>query len=62
MNKINQKHQSIKFDFKFSKESIYFLDTLVYVNRPEQTSDHPVQKNNWLSKIFTCEIGTPVIT
>ena len=46
MNKINQKHQSIKFDFKFSKESIYFLDILVYINRPEQTSDHPVQKNN----------------
>ena len=29
MNEINQKHQSIKFDFKFSKESIEFLDTLV---------------------------------
>ena len=32
MNKINQKHQSIKFDFKFSKESIEFLDTLVYID------------------------------
>ena len=32
MNEINQKHQSIKFDFKFSKESIEFLDTLVYIN------------------------------
>ena len=31
MNEINQKHQSIKFDFKFSKESIEFLDTLVYI-------------------------------
>ena len=31
MNKINQKHHSIKFDFKFSKESIEFLDTLVYI-------------------------------
>ena len=29
---INQKHQSIKFDFKFSKESIEFLDTLVYID------------------------------
>ena len=32
MNEINQKHQSIKFDFKSSKENIEFLDTLVYIN------------------------------
>ena len=32
MNEINQKHQSIKFDFKFSKENIKFLDTLVYID------------------------------
>ena len=31
MKKIKQKHQSIKFYFKFSKESIEFLDT-VYIN------------------------------
>ena len=31
MNEINQKHQSVKFDFKFSKESIEFLDILVYI-------------------------------
>ena len=33
MNEINKKNQSIKFDFKFSKESIEFLDTLVYIDR-----------------------------
>ena len=32
INEINRKHQSIKFDFKFSKESIEFLDTLVYID------------------------------
>ena len=32
MDEINEKHQSIKFDFKFSKESIEFLDTLVYID------------------------------
>ena len=31
-NEINQKYQSIKFDFKFSKESIEFLGTLVYID------------------------------
>ena len=30
INKINKKHNSIKFDFKFSKEKIEFLDHLVY--------------------------------
>ena len=29
INEINKKHQSIKFDFKFSKEKIKFLDSLV---------------------------------
>ena len=29
---INKKHQSIKFDFKFSKESIEFMETLVYID------------------------------
>ena len=32
MNKINQKQQSIKFDFKFSKENIEFLDALMYID------------------------------
>ena len=32
MNETNQKHQSIKFNFKFSKENIEFLDTLVYID------------------------------
>ena len=32
MNEIIKKHQSIKFDFKLSKESIEFLDTLVHID------------------------------
>ena len=32
MNEINKKYQSFKFDFKFSKENIEFLDTLVYID------------------------------
>ena len=31
MEKINQKYQSIKFCFKLLRESIYFLDTLLYI-------------------------------
>ena len=40
MNEINQKHQSVKSDFKFSQEIIEFLDTLVHIdskNRLETT-------------------------
>ena len=32
MDEINQKYQSIKFDFKFSKERVKFLDTLIYID------------------------------
>ena len=32
MKEINQKHQSIKFDFKFSKEIIKIQETLVYID------------------------------
>ena len=32
VNKINNKHQSIKFDLKFSKESIEFLSTSLYID------------------------------
>ena len=46
MNEINEKHQSIKFDFKFSKESIEFMDTLVYINSKNGLPDHPLQKTN----------------
>ena len=30
INKMNKKHHSIKFDFKFFKEKIEYLGTLVY--------------------------------
>ena len=33
MNETNQKYQSVKFGFKFSKESIEFLDILIYIKR-----------------------------
>ena len=32
INETNQKHQSIIFNFKFSKENIEFLDILVYID------------------------------
>ena len=37
LNEINQKNQSIKFDYKLSKESIEFQDTWGYINRLQTT-------------------------
>ena len=47
MNEINEKHQSIKFDFKFSKESIEFLDALVYIE--SRTNSRPPSTKNQLT-------------
>ena len=43
MNEINQKHQSIKFDFKFLKENIEFLDT-VYIDSNNRLQTTPYKK------------------
>ena len=48
MNEINQKHQSIKFDFKFSKEIIEFLDTLVYINSISRLQTILYKKNIYI--------------
>ena len=57
-NEINKKHQPIKFDFKFSKESIEFLGIIVYIDSKKrlQTTFY------WLSRLFTSKIDTPVLT
>ena len=36
INETNKKNYSIEFDFKFSKEKIEFLDTLVYKDHSKQ--------------------------
>ena len=40
INELNQKHKTIKFDFKYSKTKIEFLDVLVYkdINNKLQTT------------------------
>ena len=40
MNELNQKHPSIKFDYKFDCKQTELLDTLVYIdqqNKPQTT-------------------------
>ena len=52
IKEINKKHHSIKFDFKFSKEKMEFLDTLVYKdhNNRLQTTLYkkPTDRQNYL--------------
>ena len=62
MNEMNQNHQSIKFDFKFSKRKYRISGHISVHRQQEQTSDHPLRKANRLSKLFTCQIGKPVLT
>ena len=54
INETNQKHQSIIFNFKFSKENIEFLDILVYIDSENRLQTILYKKStNWLSKLFT---------
>ena len=46
MNEMNQNHQSIKFDFKFSKRKYRISGHISVHRQQEQTSDHPLQKTN----------------
>ena len=52
INKLNQKHKTIKFDFKYSKTKIEFLDVLVYkdINNKLQTTFYrkPTDRQNYL--------------
>ena len=52
MKDLNTKHPSIKFDFKYSKNKIEFLDTLVYIDQHQklQTSlyQKPTDSQNYL--------------
>ena len=52
MKEINRKSQSIKYDFKSSKESLKFLETLVYIdsNKRLQTTLYkkPTDCQNYL--------------
>ena len=52
INEINKKHHSIKFDVKFLKEKIGFLDTLVYIdyNNRLQTTLLKKHSNNLVKR------------
>ena len=51
LNELNTKHTSIKFEFKYSRQQIEFLDTLVYIdNNKLQTTLYkkPTDRQNYL--------------
>ena len=60
MNEINQKHQSIKFDFKFSKESIEFLDTLVYIDSKNRLQTTLYKKTTYCQNYLHAKLAHPV--
>ena len=52
LNELNTKHTSIKFEFKYSRQQIEFLDTLLYIdnNNKLQTTLYkkPTDRQNYL--------------
>ena len=51
-NLTNQKHQSIKFDFKFSKHKVEFADTLVYKDKNNRLQTTLFKKQQLISKMI----------
>lgn len=50
MKEINQKHQSIKFEFKFSKKKCRFSKQTGIYWHQQQTPDQPLQKKQMTIK------------
>ena len=59
MNEINPKHQSIKFDFKFSTERIEFWDTLVYIDSKNRLHTTLYKKPNDCQNYLHAKLAHP---
>ena len=46
ISELNQKHPSIKFDYKFDCKQIEFLDTLVYIDQQNNLQTTHFQKSS----------------
>ena len=51
-NLANQKHQPIKFDFKFSRHKVEFVDTLVYKDKNNRLQTTVFKKQQLIAKII----------
>ena len=58
MSELNQKHPSIKFDYKSDCKQIEFLDTLVYKDQQNKLQATLFPKSSDRQK---CEIGTSIL-
>ena len=50
LNKLNRKHESIKFEYQISKTSITFLDTEVYIKNNKLYTKKYIYKKNQIVK------------
>ena len=46
MSELNQKHPSIKFDYKFDYKKIEFLETLVHIDQQNELQTTLFQKSS----------------
>ena len=63
-NKINKKHPSIKFDQKYSKSKIEFLDVLVYKDEQQrlQTTNSIIYEEHRQTILSSCKMRPPSVT
>ena len=52
MSELNQKHPSIKFDYKFDCKKTEFLDTLVYIDKQNKLQTTVCTENQVTVKTF----------
>ena len=55
MSELNQKHPSIKFDYKFDCQQIEFLDTLVYIDEQNKLQTTLFQKSSDRQNFFNAK-------
>ena len=59
MIELNQKHPSIKFDYKFDSKQIQFLDTLVYIDQENKLKTNLFRKSRDRQNFLNAKLEHP---
>ena len=59
MSELNQKHPSIKFDYKFDCKQIEFLDTLVYIDQQNKLQTTLFRKSSDRQNFLNAKLKHP---
>ena len=59
MSELNQKHPSIKLDYKFDCKQIEFLDTLVYIDQQNKLQNTLFRKSSARQNFLNAKLEHP---